>query len=107
MVRHFINHLDIFKNALHTCEFHSESALHTCIVRMLVCAGACVCVCVYALRIVSREKMLRFKNTFIVIIIINFTQKVPSTPVNFTQKMPSTLACPSPYTHTTHWESRR
>ena len=50
---------------------------------MLVCAGACVCVCVcvracvraymrmcvYALRIVSRDNILRFKNIFIIIII--------------------------------------
>ena len=37
---------------------------------MLVCAGACVCVCmrVYELRIVSRDKILRFKNTVIIII---------------------------------------
>ena len=45
---------------------------------MLVCAGASVCVgggggaCVRAheLRIISRGKILRFKNTFIIIIII-------------------------------------
>ena len=29
---------------------------------MLVCAGASVCVGVYALRIVARDKILRFKN---------------------------------------------
>ena len=42
---------------------------------MLVCVGACVCVCVCvcartrarALRIVSRDKILRFKNTLIII----------------------------------------
>ena len=41
-------------------------------VRMLVCAGASVCVCVvvYVLRIVSRDKILHFKNTLIIIIII-------------------------------------
>ena len=44
-------------------------------VRMLVCVGAsvcvcvCVCVCARALRIVSRDTILRFKNTFIIIII--------------------------------------
>ena len=36
------------------------------IVRMLVCAGACVCV----LRIVSMDKTLPFKKTFIIIIIM-------------------------------------
>ena len=38
-------------------------------VRMLVCAGAAVCVRVrvYALRIASRDKILRFKNTLIII----------------------------------------
>ena len=45
--------------------FSSISSLHflpilscvclVCIVRMLVCAGACVCVRVYAFRIVSRD----------------------------------------------------
>ena len=34
---------------------------------MLGCAGACVCVQVYALKIVSRDKILRFKNTLIII----------------------------------------
>ena len=35
-----------------------------CIVRMLMCAGACVCMCacMYALRIVSTEKI--FINTY-------------------------------------------
>ena len=38
---------------------------------MLVCAGACcVCVYVYALRIVSMEKILCFINTLIIIIMI-------------------------------------
>ena len=37
---------------------------------MLVCAGAsvCACICRYAIRIVSRNKILHFKNTFIIII---------------------------------------
>ena len=45
---------------------------------MLVCAGASVCVCVracvgacvrvFALRIVSSDKILRFKNTLIIIL---------------------------------------
>ena len=37
------------------------------IVSMLVCAGACLCafVCVYALRIVSTDKILRFSDTSI------------------------------------------
>ena len=45
------------------------------IVRMLVCAGAsawcvCVCVCVsVCLCVPSKDKILRFKNTFIIIII--------------------------------------
>ena len=40
------------------------------------CLCVCVCVCVHAcvhacvLRIVSRDKILRFKNTFIIVIII-------------------------------------
>ena len=46
-----------------------------CIVRMLVCAGVTVCVCVCvcarararALRIVSKDKILRFKTTLIII----------------------------------------
>ena len=33
-----------------------------------VCVWACVRACVRALRIVSRDKPLRFKNTFIIII---------------------------------------
>ena len=49
------------------------------IVRMLVCAGACVCVCecvracvracvrVYVLRIVSRDKILRFKILYLLV----------------------------------------
>ena len=39
---------------------------------MLVCAGAsvCACICRYAIRIASRNKILHFKNTFIIIIII-------------------------------------
>ena len=39
-------------------------------VRACVRACACVRVYVYALRIVSRDKILCFKNTFIIIIII-------------------------------------
>ena len=37
---------------------------------LVVCAGACVCVlvCAYALRIVSVDKILRFKNTLVIII---------------------------------------
>ena len=35
-----------------------------------VCGCLCVCVCARALRIVFRDKILRFKNTFIIIIII-------------------------------------
>ena len=67
------------------CVFiHSKSPgrLLLCTVRILVCAGACVCVCVCVcaracvrvcvcarvLRIVSRDQILRFKNTFIIII---------------------------------------
>ena len=34
------------------------------------CGGLCVCVRVYALRTVSRDNILRFKYTFIIIIII-------------------------------------
>ena len=34
-------------------------------VKMLVCVGACVWVHVYALRIVSRDMILHFKNTLI------------------------------------------
>ena len=41
---------------------------------MLMCVGACMCVLVYALRIVSRDKILHFTNTFIIIIIIIFIQ---------------------------------
>ena len=57
------------------CVFiHSKSPGHLllCIVRMLVCAGACVCVCVCvcALRIVSRDKILRFKNTLILLLLV-------------------------------------
>ena len=37
-----------------------------CIVRMLVCAGAFVCVRVCAVTIVSRDKILRFTNTLII-----------------------------------------
>ena len=33
---------------------------------MLVCVGVPVCVCACALRIVSRDKMLRFKNTLMI-----------------------------------------
>ena len=36
-------------------------------IRMLVYAGASVCVCARTLRIVSRDKILRFENTFIII----------------------------------------
>ena len=38
---------------------------------MLVCTGASVCACVrvYALRIVSMDKILHFTNTFIIIMI--------------------------------------
>ena len=43
-------------------------------VRACVCVCVCVCVrarvCVYALRIVTRDKILRFKNTFIIIITV-------------------------------------
>ena len=51
---------------------------------MPVCAGASVCVCmhVYALRIVSRDKILRFKNTLI--IIINMFCSIPSIVINTT-----------------------
>ena len=35
-------------------------------VRACVRACVCVCVCVFALRIVSRDKILRFKNTLII-----------------------------------------
>ena len=40
---------------------------------MLVCAGAslCVSVCVYALRKVFTDKILRFRNVLIIIMIIN------------------------------------
>ena len=54
---------------------------------MLVCAGAfvcvrvCVCVRVYALRIVSRDKILRFTNTFI-INQINTTFSTSTHPLN-------------------------
>ena len=47
---------------------------------MFVCVGASVCVCVcvcvraYVLRIVSRDKILRFKNTLIIIIITLYKQ---------------------------------
>ena len=62
-----------------------------CIVRMLVCGGASVCVyacvCVYvcvcagvcALRIVSRDKILHFKeyfNYYFIIIIIIIAQRI-------------------------------
>ena len=33
--------------------------------------GECVCVCVRALRIVSMDKILRFTNTLIIIIVTN------------------------------------
>ena len=50
--------------------------LSFCIVNMLKCACVCVCVCVcvrvcacaYVHRIVSTDKILRFINTFIIII---------------------------------------
>ena len=35
---------------------------------MCTCVRACVCVCVYALRTVSTNKILRFINIFIIII---------------------------------------
>ena len=35
---------------------------------MCACASMCVCVRVYALRIVSTDKILHFKNTVIIII---------------------------------------
>ena len=35
-----------------------------------VCVCVCVCVCACALEIVSRDKILCFKNTFVIIIII-------------------------------------
>ena len=52
---------------------------------MPVCAGASVCVCmhVYGLRIVSRDKNLRFKNTFIIIINDIFCS-IPSIAINTT-----------------------
>ena len=44
--------------------------LYVCVcVCVCVCVSVCVSVHVYALRIVSRDKILRFKNTFIIIII--------------------------------------
>ena len=53
--------------------FHSTAKL--CIVRMLmcvcVCVRVCVCVCararVYALRIVSKDRILRFTNSLTII----------------------------------------
>ena len=33
---------------------------------MLVCAGACVCACMYTLRIVSMDKILYFINALII-----------------------------------------
>ena len=35
-----------------------------------VCECECVCVRVYALRIVSRDKILRFRNTFIILLLL-------------------------------------
>ena len=35
---------------------------------MLVCAGASMSVCIYVLRIVSTDKILRLRNTLIIII---------------------------------------
>ena len=37
---------------------------------LCVCVCVCVCVCACALRRVYRDKILLFKNTFIVVIII-------------------------------------
>ena len=41
---------------------------------MCACASMCVCVRVYALRIVSTDKILHFKNTVIIIIIITCSE---------------------------------
>ena len=38
---------------------------------VFVCVCVCVCMCVRALRIVSMNKILRFTNTLIIIIILN------------------------------------
>ena len=40
---------------------------------MLVCVGVCVGACTYALRIVFMDKILRFKNILITIIITVMT----------------------------------
>ena len=39
-----------------------------CIVNILVCAGAYLCVCVYELRIVTTDNILHFINSLILII---------------------------------------
>ena len=50
-----------------------------CMVSVLVCVGSCVCMClcmyayIYMLRIVSKDKILHFINT--VVIIINIIYK--------------------------------
>ena len=51
------------------------TAKHAYTLRMRLCmVWGCVCVCALMLRIVSRDKILRFKNTFIIIINYCYTQ---------------------------------
>ena len=91
-----------------------------------VCARACVCarVYTYALRIVSRDKILRFKNTLIIIIIIitlykqfhtkssaeNWTRRKLSLPKKAPRPHPGhsvgirwTFCCPCPSTTPHHY----
>ena len=80
-VTHVVSQDTYEKLQLREVELPAEQLFWTvyiklCLVRMLVCVGAsvCVCVCVRAhmLRIVSRDKILCFKNTFIIIIIMRY-----------------------------------
>ena len=53
-----------------SCVYLALYCQNACVCGCL-CVCVCVCVCVCALRIVSRDKSLHFKNTFIIIIVVN------------------------------------
>ena len=48
-----------------------------------LCVCVCVCVCARTLRLVSRDKILHFKNTFIIIIIIYVHEMVRANALSF------------------------